>query len=467
MRDFIRRRSGSSLAGDREYAIKHALTREVAYASLPLAKRARLHAAFARWLERTVEQSDEHGSLLAYHYSEAVASEGADLAWEGAEGDLAELRVRARHWLHRAGELAIGRLEVDEGLALLHRALELEPGNDERITLWRAIGRANVLKLDGEAFFAAMLNALEGSDRKTAADTYSELVLQTTARASMWKQRPDFEMVGEWVDRALELAEADSPARAKALLARVLHGTVDEADEAVREASEVVDRLDDPELRSWVWYARLGVAQRRDDYEDAFRWASRQAELAPRLTDLDHASLMYTYAFDPYIATCRIDEARELARAHDGLTATLSAHHRMHAAGLLIEAERLSGRWDAVAELTERAEDAVAANVDTPCAANATSLLACALAAAIRGDDRESRRLEESANDVGMEGYDKFFDIYRVELALTRGDLAVVERMLSEWIFPSRDLRYRASSVASTRSPLWADSTKSSRRRRH
>ena len=39
-RDFIRRRSGSSLAGEREFAFKHALTREVAYASLPKARRA-------------------------------------------------------------------------------------------------------------------------------------------------------------------------------------------------------------------------------------------------------------------------------------------------------------------------------------------------------------------------------------------------------------------------------------------
>jgi predicted ATPase len=29
-RDFVRRRSGSSIAGEQEYAIKHALTREVA-----------------------------------------------------------------------------------------------------------------------------------------------------------------------------------------------------------------------------------------------------------------------------------------------------------------------------------------------------------------------------------------------------------------------------------------------------
>jgi predicted ATPase len=38
-RDFVRRRAGSSIAGEREYVIKHALTREVAYESLPRARR--------------------------------------------------------------------------------------------------------------------------------------------------------------------------------------------------------------------------------------------------------------------------------------------------------------------------------------------------------------------------------------------------------------------------------------------
>ena len=56
-RDFVRRRVGSSIAGEREYAIKHALTREVAYASLPKAQRAHLHAAFAGWLERSAERA--------------------------------------------------------------------------------------------------------------------------------------------------------------------------------------------------------------------------------------------------------------------------------------------------------------------------------------------------------------------------------------------------------------------------
>src|SRR5207248_8704197 len=41
-RDFIRRRAGSAMEGEREYAIKHAVTRDVAYASVPKARRPRL-----------------------------------------------------------------------------------------------------------------------------------------------------------------------------------------------------------------------------------------------------------------------------------------------------------------------------------------------------------------------------------------------------------------------------------------
>ena len=51
-RDFIRRRPGSSLEGEHEYVFKHALTQEVAYASLTRRERALLHAEFAAWLER-------------------------------------------------------------------------------------------------------------------------------------------------------------------------------------------------------------------------------------------------------------------------------------------------------------------------------------------------------------------------------------------------------------------------------
>ncbi|MGH3084110.1 MAG: hypothetical protein ACRDNP_08645 [Gaiellaceae bacterium] len=40
-----------------------------------------------------------------------------------------------------------------------------------------------------------------------------------------------------------------------------------------------------------------------------------------------------------------------------------------------------------------------------------------------------------------MEGYGPFLDPARTELALARGDLAEVERILSGWTFPVRDRR--------------------------
>ena len=55
-----------------ELVFKHALTREVAYAGLPKAGRARLHAAFARWIEAD-DATDRRAGVLAHHYSEAVA----------------------------------------------------------------------------------------------------------------------------------------------------------------------------------------------------------------------------------------------------------------------------------------------------------------------------------------------------------------------------------------------------------
>ncbi len=193
-RDFVRRRSGSSISGEREYVIKHALTREVAYGSLPKAKRAQLHAAFAAWLERSGEGDDEHASLLAHHYLEAVRPEDVDLAWAGQDEQAERLRERAITWARQAASLAVGRYEIDESLALLHRALELEADSAKLADLWLEIGRANALKYDGEAFLAAMEKAIEIGG--ASADLSTELALQTVRRAGMWQRQPDSEVAG-------------------------------------------------------------------------------------------------------------------------------------------------------------------------------------------------------------------------------------------------------------------------------
>ena len=432
-RDFIRRRAGSSIAGDREYAIKHALTREVAYASLPKARRARLHAGFARWLERTGEGRDEDAPLLAHHYAEAVRPDDIDLAWGGEGGELDELRVRALAWLRRAAELAIGRFEIDDGLALLHRALALEPDQADLAALWREVGRANVFKFDGEAFWTAMLNSLEGTtDRASLADTYSQLAFHTATRAAMWKRRPDRELIAGWIDRALELSEPDAPARARALIARAYFDPAGSG-EAAREASGLADNSGDIELRSWAWGARSESGFSRGDYDDAFDWARRRFDLVPTVTDPDHIALIYLFGLPAFLATGRFQEARHVSKAHDEVTSNLTPHHRMHAVMLWVDVEWAAGCWEAVRNLTSRVESAVAANIATPCSSNASSLFICALANIHLGNEQEARRLERSAEDLGMEGYSHVFDPIQVEIAIARGDLAAVERKLGEW----------------------------------
>src|SRR5207249_1629223 len=179
-RDFVRRRPGSSMAGQEEYAIKHGVIREVAYASLPKARRAHLHAAFAGWIERAAAGGDDLAALLAHHYAEAVRPEDADLAWAGREGELAGLRPKAVSWLRRAAAQAVARYDIDDGLELLQRALALEDDREQRARILFEIGRAHALKFEGQKFWTAMEQAIELTENEElTAEAYAELASQT------------------------------------------------------------------------------------------------------------------------------------------------------------------------------------------------------------------------------------------------------------------------------------------------
>ncbi len=273
-RDFVRRRVGSSLARDDEYGIKHALTREVAYATIPKARRARLHAAMAGWLEREAASPDEVAPLLAHHYAEAARPEDSDLAWAGDPGELVRLRDRACAWLSRAAELAQKRYEMVDVLVLLTRALELTESERERALLWRRIGMAHALRFDGEAFWTAMLSSLEGGGLSAdeQADVYSLLAFQTSIRSGMWTQRPARALVDGWIDRALELAPPDSPARVRALVARA-GWAIDlrRGQAAAAEAEDLAARFGDVELQSYALGGRAGSVFDDFRYADAAR----------------------------------------------------------------------------------------------------------------------------------------------------------------------------------------------------
>jgi tetratricopeptide (TPR) repeat protein len=429
-RDFIRRRSASALAGEREFAFKHALTRDVAYASLPAARRAHLHAGFADWLQGVGGGRDEDAPFLAHHYGEAVKPEDADLAWEDHPEELERLRSRALVWLTRAAELAVARYELDEAIALYERALELAESVERRVALWRALGRANALKYDGEGLWSAMRNAIDlCPDEETKAELYAELAHETATRSGMWRRMPDYPMVDEWIETALRLAPPDSVARTRALIAKGFWNPFDGSAYA-REASAIAERLGDVELRSHAWDVR-GIAEFvAGRYELGRAFAERRFDLLDQISDPDHRADIHSAPISGCVWGGRFTEARRLAVAHDEITAPLTPHHRLHGVAILGEVEELLGAWDRIRALGPRTEKAVADNAATPCVRNARSLLVCAVASAHLGDEDAALRLERTAEELGIEGYGVVLDIPRMQLALVRGDLDAVARLL-------------------------------------
>ena len=99
-RGLVSPRPQSVMAGLREFAFKHALTRDVAYGSLPRPERRDLHRRVAEWIQRVApDRGVETAELAAYHYVEAIAY---------GEDDPAVVH-RAYETLLAAGESAMRR----------------------------------------------------------------------------------------------------------------------------------------------------------------------------------------------------------------------------------------------------------------------------------------------------------------------------------------------------------------------
>jgi class 3 adenylate cyclase len=427
-RDFVRRRSGSSLPGEREYVIKHALTREVAYESQPKATRAHRHAAFAAWLERTGMGRDEHAGLLAHHYGRAVRPEDVDIAWPGEDDRLEQLREHAVAWSRRAAQLAVGRYEIEEGLALLHQAVALESRAERQAELWQEIGHANALRFDGEAFRAAMEKAIEIGG--PSGELYTELALQTARRSGMWNEPPNRHVVDGWIDRALELAEERSITHAKALAAAALWRR-DEA--AARALHAIALRLGDVDLRSNALAALTDVAWSAGDMENARGCLEERLQLVPELSDPDDCHFAQMTAVCLYLATARLPEAARACEQLEVLVQGLTPHHRMHAVDLRLHLETVLGRWDVIRELTPKVEQTVKANAAAPCTGNAGALLSCALASVYADDDTESDRLETEAAAQTLGGQRPYYYAHWLQVLLARTDLPGLERLIGSF----------------------------------
>lgn len=223
-RGLILARLTSSLAGQAEYAFKHALVREVAYASLTRARRARAHAAVGSWLEDVAgDRLEELAELLAYHYRQAADPQHAELAWDDP---VARERVRRRAFacLLAASSAAQRRFALARAVDLHGAALALASTADEQLQAVEMLGDDHALAYRGEEssrYLHEALDAIRGDPARAAdrARLCWKLARQMAMTPGAYRTSPDPVEAEDLVSEGLTAAP-DDLSRARLLMTR-------------------------------------------------------------------------------------------------------------------------------------------------------------------------------------------------------------------------------------------------------
>ncbi|MEK6277113.1 MAG: adenylate/guanylate cyclase domain-containing protein, partial [Actinomycetota bacterium] len=119
----------SRLAGEREFAFKHALIRDVAYGMLPKATRCRQHFQVGGFIEERAGEGREGAvALVAEHYGRA-ASLGTETGIDPEE--LRRMSAKALQFLEAAGDAAASLYSNQEALGHYRAARDLDAQLDE------------------------------------------------------------------------------------------------------------------------------------------------------------------------------------------------------------------------------------------------------------------------------------------------------------------------------------------------
>ncbi|MBO0701578.1 MAG: AAA family ATPase, partial [Candidatus Dormibacteraeota bacterium] len=226
-RGLVLARPTSSLSGQVEFAFKHALLHDVAYASLPASLRARGHADTAAWLEEVSgDRAGELAELIAYHYAEAADKGELELAWPGEPDKKEWVRSKAYRSLMEAGGAARRRYAVSKALDLHRHAQRLAEAVGERAEAAEAIGDDHEAAFRGDAAISAWADALAELRQEAGhGDRRANLCLKTAAMAvNCWggfRVPPDRVMCDRVIEEGLAVA-TDPSARTQLLALRGL-----------------------------------------------------------------------------------------------------------------------------------------------------------------------------------------------------------------------------------------------------
>ena len=304
-KEFVRRERQSTVAGENEFAFAHLLVRDVAYAQIPRAERARRHALAAHWLESVAaDRAEDVAELLVHHFLAALELGRA------AGVDVSELVEPALRALQDATERALRLFAFAQAQRYATAALELLPREDPRSP------RAELALAEAEFELGAgdpFRRAGEAAERFRAfGDAESAAEAETELGTWYWQSGRGAEAHAA-SRRALDLVAAAEPSRAKAtaLVERsrqlMLASRPREAIEIGLTALDVAELVGEEHLQARS-LTNIGTARTMLD-EGGLEELQRAIAIADRINDVNEYTRAYNNLAEDFLARGRPTEA--------------------------------------------------------------------------------------------------------------------------------------------------------------
>jgi len=386
-RDLIVARPNSSLPGQAEFAFRHALTREVAYRSIPKARRAQAHAGVANWIEELVgERRLEYIELLAHHYESAGDPEAAALAWPADSAARERFRTRALAALLEAGLAALSRFVIDASLGFAERAIAVAEGDTERLRCLTLKAQAAHAGVRTDEAWAAYLGALGIAERTGDAQGASLLRANATLlwtryggafRDESWKP-----VAQELMKGLEELGEGVRTFEGAALLiGRSMSSEfglpVDTSSslEDAERAVEIAKAVGSQHLLSHALDAVAWTTQTQG-FCGSETTARRMLDAASMIADRVQSQELLVTAAMAFAAAGRFEEGGRVGEEAAREARRLAPHHRLHGAAAQSACLLPTGHLDRLLEATADVGELVHEEGDQTCNFGRQALLA-------------------------------------------------------------------------------------------
>jgi class 3 adenylate cyclase/tetratricopeptide (TPR) repeat protein len=205
-KQLVQRARTSSVQHQDEYVFWHALVRDVAYAQIPRAGRARRHRAVAEWVEEVAgERVGDLAEVVAHHYGQALAYARAAREPQARIDQLVE---PTRRFLILAGDRTIN-LDLDRARAYYRQAVELgQPRDPERPHLLVRTGRVAFQSGDYPEAVAVYEEAI--ADMRRSGDVLG-LGATLSRLATVYWNQGDTRRAKAVLTEAIELLEREPP----------------------------------------------------------------------------------------------------------------------------------------------------------------------------------------------------------------------------------------------------------------